>query len=478
MTRHHDLTPDPGFDPRVADWLEADPSVAPDPVLETVLAAFPSIPQRRASRLPRRFPIMNRFAYLAAAAATAAIAVVAIAVGGFLGSPQPSGGPSLPAAGSIEPSLAPPSADPSPSTTQPAAAGPAGWRATGGMTAQRDFHTATVLGDGKVLVAGGFVCCVPLAGVEVFDPTPGTWSATASLITPRRFHTASLLADGRVLVAGGMLGGGNPASSLNSAELYEPTAGTWTATGALMTARHHHTATVLPDGRVLVAGGAESVPGRPGSGTYDGRLLASAELYDPHTGTWTATGSMHAAREEHMAILLADGKVVVVGGVNGRRVLASAELYDPSTGMWSITGDMSIERVQQTGTLLANGLVLVAGGGDGHQTLSSAELYDPTTGAWSATASLRRARLSHTATLLANGEVLVAGGQADGIHTLASAELYNASTGTWTSAPSMGMTRSAHTAVLLTDGTVLVAGGERLNPHQWLDSVELYVPGR
>jgi WD40 repeat protein len=221
-----------------------------------------------------------------------------------------------------------------------------------------------------------------------------------------------LLPNGQVLVAGGFNG-----DILSSAELYDPASGTWTATGSLVTARTSHTATLLPNGMVLVVGGV---------GESDS-ILESAELYDPASGTWTPTGSLNIARELHTATLLPNGKVLVAAGAGNAVNLASTELYDPASGAWTATGSLATARFDHTATLLPNGQVLVAGGNDG-VSLKSAELYDPASGIWSATGNLKAAHEQHTATLLPNGKVLVAGGIANN-HTLASAELYDVGLG-------------------------------------------------
>ncbi|HJU10495.1 MAG TPA: kelch repeat-containing protein, partial [Candidatus Binataceae bacterium] len=197
---------------------------------------------------------------------------------------------------------------------------------------------------------------------------------------------------------------------MQSAELYDPVSATWMATGSLGHRRSEHTATLLPNGKVLVAGGFDS-----------GFPTMSAELYDPATGTWTATGSLTAARADHTATLLPNGKVLVAGGYG---LLSSAELYDPASGTWTATGSLATARADQTARLLPNGKVLAAGG----HTMS-AELYDPASGTWASTASLATGRLLHTATLLPNGKVLVAGGEDTSLHILASAELYNVGLG-------------------------------------------------
>jgi WD40 repeat protein len=273
------------------------------------------------------------------------------------------------------------------------------------------------------------------------------------MTTTRRSHTATLLTNGKVLVAGGY--NVNPTAN---AELYDPGTGQWAATGNMTTARLWHTATLLPNGKVLVAGGS-------GDG-----VLASAELYDPTTGQWTATGSMATARLWHTATLLPNGKVLVAAGADeGFIVLSSAELYDPATGLWTATGSMTTARVDHTATLLPNGKVLVAGGSG-----ASAELYDPTTGQWTVTGSMTTTRVDHTATLLPNGEVLVAAGVDDNPTVLSSAELYNPATEQWTATGSMITARYWHTATLLPNGKVLVAAGFNLGIN--LSSAELYDP--
>jgi hypothetical protein len=232
------------------------------------------------------------------------------------------------------------------------------------------------------------------------------WNSTGSLATARYLHTATLLFSGKVLVAGG-----GDTSWLASAELYDPATGTWAPTGSLATARTQHTATLLFSGKVLVTGGSDHP--------------ASAELYDETTGTWVPTGSLATGRSAHTATLLPSGKVLVAGGQgNGFGQLASAELFDPATGTWAATGSLATARAGHTATLLFSGKVLVAGGFASTGPLASAERYDETTGAWSATGSLATARLEHTATLLFSGNVLVAGGFGS-TGPLASAELYD-----------------------------------------------------
>ena len=326
------------------------------------------------------------------------------------------------------------------------------WTPTGSLAAGRWGHTATLLPSGLVLVAGGVGHATPTSGIgvlasaEVYDPSTGTWTPTGSMITTRVGHTATLLPSGKVLVAGGEAAGVTGVGS-TSAELYDPAAGSWTATGPLNMGREQHTATLLPSGRVLVTGGYVSFV------TY----TPTAEIYDPASGTWTYTGNMTEARGVHGAVLLPTGLVLVAGGFSFTSqvdALASAELYDPATGAWSATGAMSVPRQLHTLTPLLSGKVLAAGGyGDG-TTQGTAELYDPSSGTWTPTGSLGTSRRQHVATLLPSGQVLVTGGW----YFVSDAELYDPLLEAWTYAGGT-WDRLDHTATLLQDGRVLVVGG-------------------
>ena len=281
-------------------------------------------------------------------------------------------------------------------------------------------HTATLLPNGKVLLAGGFVNSVwdysgisgSYNGATLYDSATGVFSGTGNMTANRGDHTATLLANGKVLIAGGA--DQDPTGTgLASAELYDPSTGTFTQTGSMAVGRFLHTATLLQNGKVLIVGGALTSTSDP---------VATAEVYDPATGIFTMTGAMATAREQHTATLLADGRVLIVGGTTSTGTgdpTATAEVYDPSTGSFSVTGSMAAARTSHTATLLPSGKVLVAGGGDEN---STAEVYDPATGSFSITGGMEIGRSGHTATLLPNGSVLVAGG---GIFAgLASAELY------------------------------------------------------
>jgi len=241
--------------------------------------------------------------------------------------------------------------------------------------------------------------------VPAFAGRSGTWTKTGSLNVARGEETATLLANGQVLVAGGADYNWN---GYASAELYNPVTGKWTFTGSMNSPRLYHTATLLPNGQVLVVGGSSSLAGWPPP------ALASAELYNPSTGTWTPTGSLKTGRWSHMAVLLPNGTVVVGGESTSGAYTPSAELYDPSTGKWTTTGSLIVTRYSFEATSLQSGKALVAGGNAATGgLLAEAELFDPSTGKWATTGSLNDPRAVFTLTLLSNGQVLVAGGNDD-----------------------------------------------------------------
>jgi Bacterial Ig-like domain (group 2) len=296
---------------------------------------------------------------------------------------------------------------------------------TGSMTSPRYAHTATSLLNGKVLVTGGFastIDCIDLGEpaentAELYDLSNGSFHATGSMVAGRGGHTSTLLINGKVLVAGGgdQGGGGFPfyGTGSKTAELYDPGTGVFTSTGGMATARLGHTATLLPNGKVLIVGGVPTSLSQP---------TVAAEIYDPGTGTFTQTWSMGTARAGHTATPLQNGKVLITGGytdfTNGVfNASSAAELYDPVTSSFSVTGTMGAARFSHTATLLPNGTVLVAGGKN-----STAEVYDPAAGSFSTTGAMETGRMGHSATLLLNGKVLVAGGGS--FVPLATAELY------------------------------------------------------
>jgi len=342
---------------------------------------------------------------------------------------------------------------------------------TGDMTTARFQHTATLLRDGRVLLAGGVgEDSATLSSAELYDPFTGTSTPTHGMTAARRMHTATLLTDGRVLIAGGW--------GLSSAEIYDPAIDAFTATGSMLEDQAGHAAALLPDGRILIAGGERGAPPWP--------TAARAELYDPNTGTFSfalayaGTGSLYNSGGPvwPTANSLADGKVLIAGE-------NPAELYDPSSGSFRFTGNM-VEREYRYGmdwhaaTSLRDGSVLITGGNDDWTCggFANAEIYDPTSGTFKVVGSMTEPRDIHTSTLLADGTVLITGGGDGwcGGSTLASIEIYDPATQSFIAAGKMTRSRSAHTATLLNDGTVLITGGISYWPASVARSAELYRP--
>jgi WD40 repeat protein len=294
------------------------------------------------------------------------------------------------------------------------------------------YQTATVLPDGRVLAVGG-----QGTKAELFNPGTGTWTPAASMNRSRAYPTTTLLPGGKVLVAGGFDG----TAPLASAELYNPATNRWTLTGSMTVARQQHTAALLGNGKVLVAGG--TIPG-----SYYWNPTATAELYDPATGTFTATGSMTKPRAVFTLTPLLDGTVLAADNLQ-------TDLYDPTTGTFSPTAPLPTDIDATSAVRLGDGRVLAVGGARGSTTAS--EIYAPATRTWQPAASLN---YSHTAApwnevLLADGRVLVVGGTSTPF-----AEIWDPAAGFWSTTGQMASARSANFGtVRLPDGRVLVDGG-------------------
>jgi len=340
-----------------------------------------------------------------------------------------------------------------------------GWNPTGSMTEARSQNAAVLLPSGKVLVVG------PDNTAEIYDPATGSFASTANMLY---YHgsqvTATLLNNGQVLIEGG-------STQPSAAELYDPVSGQFTATGSPIQGHgFFQTATLLSDGRVLVVGGL-SVPGAAGAAN---NINAGAETYDPQTGKFTQAGPMAFNRNGHSATLLEDGRVLVAGGqdlgsVPSLMVFDTAETFDPSTGQFSLTGAMQASRSEHIAALLPNGKVLV-GGGYGSD-FGSADLFDPATNSFSSTGPMTSYVTAATAALLSSGQVLIAGGDVAQAMSTNSAELYNPLTGTFSATGNMGFPRAFLTSTPLLDGRVLVTGGTKgvcCSVSQ--SSAELYTP--
>jgi WD40 repeat protein len=352
--------------------------------------------------------------------------------------------------------------------------GPGSFESTGSMVTPRSSHTATLLPDGRVLVAGGLTWddLTPTATAELYDPGTGSFVPTGSMETARFGQTATLLADGRVLVTGGY---GSAGSYLASAEVYDPETGRFTPTGSMSTARFFHTATLLPNGEVLVAGGMSD-------GTdlqHPTQFPRSAELYDPSTGTFSATGDSTRQRYLATATLLTTGQVLVAGGdvfqpqaTSETQPDGSAELYDPSTRTFRLAGSMPTLGIGQVAVPLGDGRVIFAGGSD--DTIWS---YDPAGGSFAAAGRMLKPRAGLASVELRTGVILFIGGEhhlcCEEFEQYASSELYYADGERSVASGSMVETRANETATLLPDGRVLVTGGENASTGA-LASAELF----
>jgi N-acetylneuraminic acid mutarotase len=327
------------------------------------------------------------------------------------------------------------------------------WTATGSLNTARTGHTATLLQSGQVLVTGGEDSSRNfLTSSELYNLATGKWTVTGSTATPRLDHTATLLPNGEVLVTGGYLGVNSQYQPLYTAtaELYNPSTGTWKATGSMTVPRAFHGATLLPSGKVLVAGGNNA----------DGSSNVSAELYDPSTGTWKATGKMNSSHAAQLT-LLQNGHVLIAD--------ETAELYDPTTAQWTKTSTMyyTFGTSRLATALLTSGDALVYGN---HFACYASEFYNPTANTWSRTNGQCGTAVSYgPLALLGTGKVLLAGGviiYSGKASPTARSSLYDPSTNTWLSTASLKQGGS-HTLTLLQNGQALAVGGS---------DAELYTP--
>jgi hypothetical protein len=367
------------------------------------------------------------------------------------------------------------------SAPDPCFAAPSAWVATADMHEARSGHTATLLKDGTVLVAGGGV-----ASAELYDQAAGTWTLTGPLSRARTSHTATLLPNGKVLVLGDAPRPSGCCIGIDtSGEIYDPATGEWTSVEPMPSPRTWFTATLLDSGKVLVVGGIDTAD----------EMVTTAHRYDPETNSWTSVGTSGAVFW-HTATKLHDGRVLITGGVPDDWLsipLRTSVLYDPVSGAFVPVGNMEFARAEHTATLLADGSVLVAGGFykdytslGGYcvfDTLAFTERFDPSTNSWVKGGMQSVPRMWHASTLLADQSVLLTGGEITAGNcpsiawsTLQSSEVSGASQLTWGHETSMQVPRANHTATLLTNGSVLVTGG--VDGNLVLKSAEVYGPAR
>lgn len=331
-------------------------------------------------------------------------------------------------------------------------------------------NAVPIANGNAVLVAGGAdSASAAVSHAAVYDANAGTWLPVGALNTPRRLHTLTLLASGKVLATGGTSGSAPGAPALATTELYDPTTRAWTPSGTMAGTRAGHSAVLLADGKVLVAGGSTV---RSAQTT---KALRTAELYDPATGTWSAAGEMTEARTGHAAVPLAGGAVLVCGGttpVGGadEPALAFCELYASATKKWAPTGSLRAPRSHHQATRLSDTTVLVTGGtapgapgGGAFDPFSqrTAEVYDLSSGTWGPAADMPAGRALHRALPFGQSGVLVIGGAADDKDETGyrSALRYDAAADSWTPVAGLADGRWAFAAAPLPGGKVLVTGG-------------------
>lgn len=364
------------------------------------------------------------------------------------------------------------------------------WIIVDSLKVGRSSHATAELPDKRILVSGGgysdfSLQSCSLNSTEIFDPITTTWVAADPMLHSRERHTVNALQKTGIIVVGGYYNfyqrTGNASwsqdwVSLRSCEIYDMKQHTWVPTDSLSIGRAEHSSTTLLDSSLLISGGVyrdyhhfDVFTVRDSS-----QILKDCEIFDPLQKKWRIVASLNIPRYDHTSTLLADGRVLVVGGkgTNGS-ILNSSELFDPVSNTWELTDTLGVSRFGHTSTLLPNRRVLVSGGPlSAFLVQKSAEVFDPQTKSWQMAAPMLIGRIYHQSVMLPDSNILIVGGLSDFQAYQKSCELYDYRTNSWTSTSSMTFARYSHTATL-TGNNVLVVGGYPFLTVQ----CELYISG-
>ncbi len=348
------------------------------------------------------------------------------------------------------------------------------WQYTGSLNTERRLSTINILQNGKVLVTGGDnMAGNALPSCEIYDPATASWTYAASMSSPRERHTSTELPDGRIVVIGGNTDNVDEWAATASVEIYDPLTDTWVEDGSLQVGRQNHTSTLLNDSLILVSAGL--------TGEWSNwEVITECEIYNVNSHQSAVTGPMAQLRHDHSAALLSDGTVLVAGGRTGgsnSEYLAECEIFNPATNAWSLAPPMPEPRIAAMTALFSDNSILIAGGRTSEYANAGAtDVYAPGTGSWTSVDTIMVPTTWQGGTVMPGDRLLMTGGIIGGnwddptgqspICT-ATCEWYDKPNGRWFFAPAMNLTRSEHGAVTLTQNVnpnlptqlVLVVGG-------------------